>query len=155
MKLTTSLLKQAQSKQLEKREGMHSPTLSESVRVCSRGSHNIIHSHAWSSYPFGFHSSRQITIAPKKAPLRFRSPIRTKSHTKTENQESQQTTVSATEFNEMKNELKNLTHLMIMMMGRFENQTRLPAAQDSGSPQGIPLNEAPNFQTQNVLIPSV
>lgn len=37
------------------------------------------------------------------------------------NKESYQVTVSVVEFNEMKNELKNLTHLMTMMMGQFEN----------------------------------
>lgn len=72
-----------------------------------------------------------------------------------ENQESQQAAVSVTEFNEMKNELRNLTQLITVMMGRFENQTPPPAAQDAGSPQGTPLNEVPNLQTQSVPVPSV
>lgn len=72
-----------------------------------------------------------------------------------ENQESHQALVFAAEFNEMKNELKKLTHLMTMMMEGFENQTHSPVAQDSGSPQGIPSNEVPKIQTQTMPISSV
>lgn len=57
-----------------------------------------------------------ITVAPKKTPSRFRSPIRTRSQTRMKNQEGHQATASAAEFNEMKNELRNLIHLMAMMM---------------------------------------
>lgn len=72
-----------------------------------------------------------------------------------ENQESQQAAVSVTEFNEMKNELRNLTYLMTVMMNRFENRSPPPTAQDSGSPQGAPSNEAPNLQTLSMHVPSV
>lgn len=54
-----------------------------------------------------------MTIAPKKVPLQLRSLIWTRSHTKMENQEGQQAIVSVAGLNEMKNELRNLTHLMI------------------------------------------
>lgn len=51
---------------------------------------------------FVFPSHRQIIITLKKAPPRLKSPIWTRSHTRIENQKSQQATVSAAEFNEMK-----------------------------------------------------
>lgn len=140
--------KKKKTKQKEKlKKGMHSTSLSGSVRICTRVSHSIIHLHARSLYPFVFPSLRRITITPKKAPPSFRSPIRTRSHTRMKNQETYQATVSATELNVMKNELKNLTQLMTIMMGRFENQTPLPIAQDSGSSQSTPSNEVPNFQS--------
>lgn len=72
-----------------------------------------------------------------------------------ESQESQQAVVSVTEFNEIKNEFRNLTHLMTMMMNRLENQNPPSTGQDSGSPQGASSNEAPNIQTQSMHIPSV
>lgn len=39
-----------------------------------------------------------------------------------ENQQAQQTTILVAEFNDMKNKLKNLVHMMFVMMRRFESQ---------------------------------
>lgn len=55
----------------------------------------------------------------------------------------------------MKNELKNLTHMISMMMRRFENYTSLPIAHDSGSHPSVPQNEIHIVQNQNVPTPSV
>lgn len=61
-----------------------------------------------------------------------------------ENQEAHQATGSAAEFNDMRNELRNLAHMMVVMMSRLENQALHPAAQDSRFPQDVTSNEVPN-----------
>lgn len=55
---------------------------------------------------------RKFTISSNKSPPCFRSPLRTRSHIRMENQEVQQAMVSATKFNEMKNERRNLIHIV-------------------------------------------
>lgn len=91
------------------------------------------------------------TTAPKPV-FPPRNPICTKSVTRMESQEGQQAAVSVTEFNKMKNELRNLTRLMIVMMRKFDNQIPSPVAQDSGS-LVVPLQEAPT--SQHVPTPSI
>lgn len=53
---------------------------------------------------------------------------------------------SAVEFKDMKNELRNLAHMMSIIMSKFENQTPPPVPQDSGFPQGVPSNKVSNAQ---------
>lgn len=122
------------------------------VRNCIRVSHDIIPTCTASVFnPTVFPSNRKITIAPKKAPLRFKSLIRTRSQTRMENQEVHQATVSFVEVNETKSELRNLTNLMSVMISWFENQSPPPTAQDSGSSRCL-IKWNPQCQTQSMHI---
>lgn len=58
----------------------------------------------------------------------------------------QHSLVSATEFNNMKNELGNLTHMMNVTIRRFESQPSPPVAYDSGFPPSVPLSKTPVTQ---------
>lgn len=55
----------------------------------------------------------------------------------------------------MKNKLKNLSHLMSVMIRRFKNHPPPPVAQNSGSNPSFPQNETPVVQNQNVDAPAV
>lgn len=55
----------------------------------------------------------------------------------------------------MKNELKDLTHMMSVMMRRFENPIPPPFAQDSESNPSFPQNESPVVQNLNVPAPAL
>lgn len=65
--------------------------------------------------------TRILTISPKNVHPQFHSSICTCSFTRMENQEFQQSPVSATEFNSMKDVLRHLTQMMTVMMRKFEN----------------------------------
>lgn len=93
------------------------------------------------------------TTAPKKAPLSFRSPIYTSSYTRMENQETQQSSVPVAEFNDMKNELSNLAHMMSAMMRRSESQPSPLVGQGSGSSLGVLSCETSVIKKQNVPDP--
>lgn len=60
-----------------------------------------------------------------------------------QHQEAQQSTVSIPDFNEMKNEFKNLTHMMSMMMRRFENQSPSPDSARLNVPSGCSFTRDP------------
>lgn len=73
--------------------------------------------------PFSFTLNMGLTIMSKKAPPPIRSSIRTQFYTRI-----QQSTVSAVAFNDVKNELKNLAHIIFMMMRKSKIQPTHPAA---------------------------
>lgn len=98
--------------------------------------------HAWCLTTLSFIRDKKFIIAPKKL-LPLWSSICTRSFTRIEDPEAQQTTVSVGEFNDMKNELWNFMHMMSVIMRRFESQAPPPATQDSGSPWAVPLHETP------------
>lgn len=58
-----------------------------------------------------------------------------------ENQEIQQLPILVVELNDMKSDLRNLTHMMVTEMRRFEGQSPPSIVQDSGSNPGIPQNK--------------
>lgn len=52
-----------------------------------------------------------LVVAPKKTYPFFRSPIRTRSCTRMENQQAQQSTISVAEFNRLKDKVRGLTQV--------------------------------------------
>lgn len=98
--------------------------------------------------------NRKSVIASKTA-CPPRSLVSTKSVIRMEQQEAQQLTVSVAEFNEVKNELRNLTHLTTIMMKRFDNQVPPLATHDLSSSPIVRSQEALISKNQHVHVPFI
>lgn len=99
---------------------MHSPNSRANQDLHQRVS-PIIFARMVTSFRRSSHE-QEIHYSALKGLSSFQKPVRTRSHTRVENQEAQQATVQVTEFNEMRNEFRNLTHMMSVMISRMESQ---------------------------------